>query len=178
MPYQKMVTEEIQAKMAAIYPHYQALQRDGSVSMSANETQQLLDIHKALFSQNFCTTCPPAILKALEMCFRHYEDTQKVSFDIEETYPKPMTIEVLGQTEVEWLNSNSSVKAAFLSPEDAATQVAAIKAIEAKKYVFAGTNKQRKKLKQVFGNDFTETVTGFIVVDLKDMGYLNWFKEV
>jgi hypothetical protein len=138
MPNTKMVTEETQALMLALYPKYQSLQRDGSVSMSANEAQQLLKIHKELFNgQLFCTTCPPAILKAVEMCFRDYEVEPKVSEDVERLV---------------WRNS--------------------------KKYVFAGTNKQRKKLKQVFGNDFTETVTGPIVIELKNMGYLNWFKEV
>lgn len=76
MPSPKVVTEEIQAKMAALYPKYECLQRDGSVSLSANEAQILLEIHKHLFGANFCTTCPPAILKAVDMCFRDYDKTE------------------------------------------------------------------------------------------------------
>lgn len=71
----KETPEEIQEKMKALYPKYEQLQRDGSVSMSANEAQDLLSIHKHLFNgQNFCTTCPPAILKAVEVCFRNYRN--------------------------------------------------------------------------------------------------------
>ncbi len=74
MPIEFMVTisEEIQEKMKGLYHRYQQLQRDGSVSMLDVEKQTLLDIHKALFKTNFCTTCQDAILFALAACFRNY----------------------------------------------------------------------------------------------------------
>lgn len=154
MPIELMViSEEIQEKMKGLYHRYQQLQRDGSVTIKANEAQDLLAINKALFGTNFCTTCQDAILFALAACFRNYhiEEMHKKEFygiDIYEPTKHNLTEEF----------NNADIETRALVK-------------------FIGTKNQAKQIKAAF-HQFNKTETIPSNSEILTEQFKSWFKEV